>query len=315
MSLSFRLLSMGARVARFQVTFKANFSATRPTRIQESSGRGCCNLSMHLNSAHLFTCWKCFHSLAAVYCSCDGMQCFETCYPQMFRPHIRAGHSQHFLLKLPLVKPGRFDTTLVAAHNMLFCGLAASLFISYVSALALPSAGLLSPQSSVLFDPLDNVTIPASPSISPNLTTTFEVDQLTIGGTICLPKEKSFKVIANKRPKFNDCALALRQLPSDPLVTDFSIVRHRATQGYFLPVDKYEGTCKVTIQLIGLGVTEKSSWMEIGMVANQLNMACFSLESPWTGTTGGRTVAGATTRLEIIMDWNGPLTEDVDLLY
>lgn len=134
-----------------------------------------------------------------------------------------------------------------------------------------------------------------------NLTEDLQVDRLGAVSTICLIKEKSAPFRPAARPKFNDCALALRQLPSSAAVEDFCTIAARAPHDCLIPVTKTHETCKVEIKLLGYGITERSSWLEIGMAANQLNMGCFSMQSPWMGTSGGTTTAGQTSRIQITM--------------
>ncbi len=187
---------------------------------------------------------------------------------------------------------------------MLNCLLAATLLVSYVYAMSLPISSSGPVQSLESSNPsMLNTTI--SSDAAADSTTYLENDQLTAGSSICIPKAKNRFRIPLPRPKFNHCALALRQLSSDATVQDFCTVPARAPQGYLIPVTKTVQSCTITIQLVGLGITERASWLEIGMAANQLNMGCFTLDDSWKGTTGGRTTAGKTSRIEIRLDNSG----------
>lgn len=195
---------------------------------------------------------------------------------------------------------------------MLSCFLWATLLVSYVYALSLPisSSGPVqplessNPSTSIIVNPSTFNATNASDAAA-NSTTDLADDQLTAGSSICLPKARDKYHFALPRPKFNHCALALRQLSSDATVENFCTVPARAPQGCSIPITKTVETCTITVQLVASGRIESASWLEIGMAANQLNMGCFSLDDSWKGTTGGRTTAGKTSGIEIKLDNSG----------
>ncbi len=86
----------------------------------------------------------------------------------------------------------------------------------------------------------------------------------------CTPNQP--RMIRIPPPTFQSCAVALRALPSFQELGTFHARDPADT--FQLPVKQSSGSCTVIVELAGSHQTETASGLEVGLVANQLNMAC-----------------------------------------
>lgn len=92
-------------------------------------------------------------------------------------------------------------------------------------------------------------------------------------------------------PTLRSCAVALFTLPS---FQDMGTFHARGSADPFqLPVQQTYGSCTVNVELAGGRQTETGSWLEVGVAANQLNMACVDADDNPT-RMGGWTNSGRT---------------------
>ncbi len=107
-------------------------------------------------------------------------------------------------------------------------------------------------------------------------------------------------------PTFRTCAIALRSLPSTQDMATFHA--SGPADEFLLPVSKTYGTCTVQVELGGGHPEETSSWVQIGMAATQLSMACVDTNDV-PRCMGGRTTAGAGNWIVItVRESGGALT-------
>lgn len=103
----------------------------------------------------------------------------------------------------------------------------------------------------------------------------------------CTPNQP--RMIRIPPPTFRSCAVALRALPS---FQDMGTFHPLGPADLFqLPVTRVYGSCTVNVELAGGHQTETGSWVEVGLAADQLNMACVDREDNAV-RMGGRTTSG-----------------------
>ncbi|KAL6717118.1 SWI/SNF chromatin-remodeling complex subunit [Lecanora helva] len=90
-------------------------------------------------------------------------------------------------------------------------------------------------------------------------------------------------------PTSRNCAIALRALPSVQAIGPFHV--GGPADDFQLPLTMSYGTCTVAVELAMGRDNETSSWMQIGLAATQLSMAC--VDAGGQEGMGGRTTAGA----------------------
>lgn len=85
-----------------------------------------------------------------------------------------------------------------------------------------------------------------------------------------------------------------------------------SADGFQLPVTQAYGSCTVIVELTGGHQTETGSWMEVGLAASELNMACVDTDDNpsrmggWTTT--GRANGVVITVRETMMNGNWTMT-------
>lgn len=148
------------------------------------------------------------------------------------------------------------------------------------------------PEGSIIVDSEGSkVILPTLPLVIGNQTVTGQFFNLTDDAPTCLP---TGILVTSRRPKYQECALALRQLPSSPESIQFCTGPDRKC---FLPVTKIHEKCRIIIQLDSVASTERSSWIEIGLAALELDIGCES-----GGRTGGSTRVGQNNNILIAID-------------
>ncbi|KAL8794669.1 MAG: hypothetical protein Q9195_002744 [Heterodermia aff. obscurata] len=95
-------------------------------------------------------------------------------------------------------------------------------------------------------------------------------------------------------PHAQNCAAALRALPSSPNIASFHT--GGPGDGYQLPTFERYKDCEALIELRGGAV--RSSWLEIGLAALEVNAACLTTEA---GTAGAVTFTGVGDRIKITL--------------
>ena len=111
---------------------------------------------------------------------------------------------------------------------------------------------------------------------------------------VCLPRPAYTTTIY---PHLENCAGVLRALPSDGEEAIFH--SGGADDGYKLPLFERYKDCEVLVETIRPNVAPVSSWVEIGLAATELNMACFTSLGTAPGATtfcGGRDMVKITLR-------------------
>ena len=97
-------------------------------------------------------------------------------------------------------------------------------------------------------------------------------------------------------PHQRNCASAMRALPIVPDITTFHTGGH--DDGYKLPTFERFKDCEVLIEGLGPMGVSRSSWLEVGLAATELNMAC--LDNAQT-SPGGVTYTGAANGIKITL--------------
>lgn len=141
-----------------------------------------------------------------------------------------------------------------------------------ISALSFLSAGSSS-----------NINMTQLPSRIANLT----------GAYNCIPSSKYMPF--TRRPTVRDCGGAIRRLPSEGKIEEF---KNRARYPYRLPEERQVGSCKVTVQFASHAVSAVSSWLEIGLSATEMALACIKGDD-----TGGQTTTGEQDKIEVTLSW------------
>lgn len=154
-----------------------------------------------------------------------------------------------------------------------------------VSVLSSTALSLWIPHSSV-------VSVMGSTSVAPDLRGASNASNSQVH---CFGTKLPF---TRQKPRFSDCGLAIRKLPSNHIIGTF---RHGGTIDQFrLPFTTVAGTCKVNVDLWGGVTRETSTWLGIGAAATQLNMACVS-RSSLPVRVGGWTTAGSDERIRVTL--------------
>ena len=129
------------------------------------------------------------------------------------------------------------------------------------------------------------------PDTSLTITQPVEHNLTSVGATFLCRPQPGFRTVVF--PTTADCAAALRALPSSPDVGIFHT--GGSSDGFQLPVFERYRKCEVLIE----GSNGRSSWLEIGLAAIELNMAC--LESGPASNTGGTTYVSPYNRIKITL--------------
>ena len=109
--------------------------------------------------------------------------------------------------------------------------------------------------------------------------------------TTCIEKGPSFQ--DRYRPRYADCAKALRRFPSG---TESESFCNAPSAPCRLPAGASIGNCRITVDLLPSKNRETSSWAEIGLAATQLLAACVDGDK-----TAGTTLAGPNDGLQIVV--------------
>ena len=127
---------------------------------------------------------------------------------------------------------------------------------------------------------VSSVALPATSQIAQTIS---QSPDLQVGsGVVCLPNPPGRWSVF---PHQKNCAAAMRGFPSTPDIVAFQGADFR----------RY-ADCEMLLEMQGRNPV-RSSWLEIGMAAMQLNMACLD---PQTGTAGGTTmVAGGQMKITL----------------
>lgn len=116
----------------------------------------------------------------------------------------------------------------------------------------------------------------ALPATSQTAGTILQLPDLQVGGgVVCLPNPPGRWVAF---PQQKNCAAAMREFPSNPDIIVFQGADFRR-----------HNDCEMLVEVQGRNPA-RSSWLEIGMAAMQLNIACLD---PGTGTAGGATLVAS----------------------
>ena len=112
-----------------------------------------------------------------------------------------------------------------------------------------------------------------------------------------------------RRPHFNDCGGAIRQLNDNHIPGDFH-TRGLMDQ-YRLPVTKAHGTCAVLVDMEDGRKDDGGTWLGISLAATQLNIVCVG-----TGTfpknQGGYTNAGLHDGVRVVLMYMPPLNSGLE---
>ncbi|CAF9936153.1 MAG: hypothetical protein ALECFALPRED_006717 [Alectoria fallacina] len=115
------------------------------------------------------------------------------------------------------------------------------------------------------------------PTLTPNLSTTHPTTPTPIlnDNLSCIDLLNPF----SRRPKYDDCTIAIRQLPRFP---DVGAFHNRGGDDPFkLPVEKSYDSCTVKVELYAAGTTTVvASWPGIATRANTVNRMCLHAAFP-----------------------------------
>ena len=95
--------------------------------------------------------------------------------------------------------------------------------------------------------------------------------------------------LSRRRPRFADCAGAIRQLRDNHIDGEFH--RKGTMNQWQLPVVKSHRTCAVMVDMKDGIVNEMGTWLGVSLAATQLNMVCVGT-SMFPEYQGGYTTAG-----------------------
>ena len=124
---------------------------------------------------------------------------------------------------------------------------------------------------------------------------------LNVTGDLLIPLNRDFYCfpgsrLSIRRLKFNECAAAILQLPSNQVTGTFH--REGDNNQFRLPVVKYYGNCAVKVDIREGFSDEMATWLGLGVVAAHLNSAC-SNHFYGKRYKGGWTSAGDRDRVKI----------------
>ena len=97
-------------------------------------------------------------------------------------------------------------------------------------------------------------------------------------------------------PTQKDCASAMRALPTVPDITTFHTGGD--DDGYKLPTFERFKNCEILIEGLGPSGISRSSWIEVGLAATELSLACLDNEH---SSPGGVTYTGAANGIKITL--------------
>ncbi|KAL6717184.1 hypothetical protein ACLMJK_005099 [Lecanora helva] len=108
---------------------------------------------------------------------------------------------------------------------------------------------------------------------------------------------------SRQRPKFSDCAGAIRQLRDNHIPGEFH--RKGVLNPYQLPVTKWHNTCLVTVDMEPGRDKDEGTWLGVSLAATQLNQACVGT-SAFPKFQGGFTHAGLYDGIRVVLEYREP---------
>lgn len=156
------------------------------------------------------------------------------------------------------------------------------LLYSYCFTLSIPTSSELS-----LFEGALNQSL----GVNDEIQMYGDLKTLTASNQGCIPKAWH----GDLRPHFADCGQAVRLLATGSKMEDFTSKTPGRTQCQ-LPTSMAFGSCRIRVELAEGIIKERTSWMEIGLAATELLIACFDGAKT---KTGGVTQAGEYNKINI----------------